>query len=590
MMAARPPSWLAWLLFLCTLLSIPARAASIDTVKHMALWVDPEGSSGIEQALAASYAPLPSLVLNPGYTRAAYWLRIRPPGGDWLVEAQSSLLDRVELHYHDENGVYRVLAVGDSRPFSTWLVNHRHPVFPVSANVTGPVYLRIQSDGPMSMPLRMWRPDEFRNHLNLDEFGHGLFYGVMAIMVAYNLFLYFAVRDRNYLNYVLFIGAFVLFQAAMNGYGMQYLWPDSPWLANHAQTFLVGVVVYTAMRFALEFLDIANTQPIFLRPMRVVEWAGLAMIAFSLLGPYWLAARAANYLGLVLVLVVLPAGMAGVVARYRPAYWFVSAWGLFLLGVFVTGLALAGHIPYQAFTANAMQVGAALEVMLLSLALADRIATLRAEKEAAQDEANQHLRLLNENLEDKVRRRTRELTQANQALEEKNRILADIAKHDSLTRLLNHAEFMALLKTHVGEARRYGYPIALMMIDIDHFKNVNDQYGHQLGDQALVAVAQALDSGKRASDEAARYGGEEFALLLPHADMDAAKRLAERLRLRIADIRLDDHPNLILTASFGVAAIPVSDSETTPAQLLQRADQALYQAKREGRNRVRTAS
>jgi diguanylate cyclase len=580
---------LAWLLSLFILLPTLAHPAGIDPLAHMTLWVDAEGKAGIDRALGANYAPLPTPALNPGYTRAAFWLRIQPPGGEWLVEAQSSLLDHVDLYLPDENGVYRVLSIGDSRPFNEWLINHRHPAFPVAADVVGPVYLRIQSDGPMHMPLRMWRPDEFRDHLNFDEFGHGLFFGIMAIMVAYNLFLYFAVRDRNYLNYVLYIGAFVLFQAAMNGYGMQYLWPDSPWLANHAQTLLVGVVVYTSMRFTRDFLDIAHIQPVFLTPMRVVEWAGLAMLAFSLVGPYWLAARVANYLGLILVLVVLPAGVACALGRYRPAYWFVSAWSLFLLGVFVTGLAMAGHIPYQAFTANAMQVGATLEVLLLSLALADRIATLRAEKEAAQAEANRHLRQLNENLEDKVRRRTRELTAANKALKEKNRILADAAKHDSLTGLLNHAEFMALLKMQAEEARRYGYPLALMMLDIDHFKRVNDQHGHQLGDRALVAVARALDSSKRASDESARYGGEEFALLLPHTDLDSAKRLADRLRLRIADIRLDDHPDLALTASFGVAAIAAGDVETAPAQLVQLADQALYRAKHAGRNRVRVA-
>ena len=182
--------------------------------------------------------------------------------------------------------------------------------------------------------------------------------------------------------------------------------------------------------------------------------------------------------------------------------------------------------------------------------------------------------------------RTHELTAANQALEEKNRILADIASHDGLTGLVNHAAFMALLAAQVEEARRYRYPIALMMIDIDHFKHINDRYGHQFGDRALVAIARVLAQGKRVSDEAARYGGEEFAILLPHTTLDAAVRLAERLRHAIAALGLEGAEELMLSASFGVAVITEDDTTTTPDQLIARADGAMYQAKREGRNRV----
>ncbi len=317
-----------------------------------------------------------------------------------------------------------------------------------------------------------------------------------------------------------------------------------------------------------------------------MQWAALGIMAFTLVGPYTIAARLANYLGLILFLVVLPAGIVCAWRRYRPAYWFVTAWGLFLIGIFATGLTLAGLIPYQFITANAMQFGAALEVLLLSLALADRISSLRAEKELAQAEANRNLRCLNEYLESLSQARTSELTAANQALEVKNHILTDIAKYDGLTGLLNHASFMALLSAQVEEAHRYTYPLSLMMVDIDHFKRINDNYGHQFGDSDLAAIAKVLAQGMRVSDEAARYGGEEFALILPHTELEAALRLAERLRLAVMAIRLDGADELILSASFGVAVIPETDTGMTPDQLIRDADNALYRAKHEGRNRV----
>jgi two-component system, sensor histidine kinase LadS len=567
-----------------------ARDSDIDPTLYIDYRVESDSTLTLGQVIPRDFMSLPDSILNPGYTQDAYWFRIKPPGGIWLIEVQSSLLDHVDLYLPDGDSRYGRIAGGDSLPFKQREINHRHPVFRIPETVNMPVYLRIRSDGPMQMPIEMWSPSAFHSYQNTDEFSHGIYYGVMIIMVAYNLFLYLVVRDRNYLNYVFYIGVFILLQAGLNGYGPQYLWPDNPWLANHAQSFLIGLVVFAAVRFAREFLDIPRNLPRFLMPMHFVQWAALAIMGATLLVPYSVVAPLANYLGLLLVIVLLPASIACAWKRYRPAYWFLIAWSLFLTGIFTTGLALAGHIPYQFVTANAMQLGGALEVLLLSLALADRIGVLRAEKEAAQAEANRHLLKLNENLETQVRERTLELTAANRALEENNRILADIARHDGLTGLLNHASFMSLLTAQVEEAQRYGYPLSLIMIDIDHFKRINDNHGHQFGDSALVAVAQKLLTGKRASDEAARYGGEEFALLLPHTELDAASHLAERLRQGIVDIHLADHGTLELSASFGVAGIPAKDTTTSADQLIKNADQALYAAKRAGRNRVQTAS
>lgn len=557
-----------------------------DPTVYAAYQIDRSQEAALEEIIAKPFEPLPGASMNRGYARDAIWFRIQPPGGPWVLEIQAPLLDHVDLYTPDEHGGYWTDSNGDALPFHARGIHFRHPVFRLPADIRQPVFLRIQSDGPVQIPLRMWRPDAFDKYVSLAEFLNGLYFGIMLIMVAYNLFLYLVVRDRNYLNYVFYIGVFILSQAALSGYGLQYLWPDSAWLANHIQAFLVGLLIYAGARFAHEFLDIQHNLPSFERPIRVVQWAALGIMAFTVFGPYSIAARLANYLGLILVLLILPAGIVCAWRRFRPAYWFVIAWGLFLVGVMTTGLTMVGLLPYNLFTAHAMQVGAALEVLLLSLALADRISSLRAEKDAARAEAHHNLLRSKEELEGLVKTRTHELTAANQALEEKNRILADIASHDGLTGLVNHAAFMALLAAQVEEARRYRYPIALMMIDIDHFKRINDHYGHQFGDKTLAAIAKVLAQGKRVSDEAARYGGEEFAILLPHTTLDAAVRLAERLRHAVAALSLEGAEELMLSASFGVAVIAEDDATTTPDQLIATADGAMYRAKREGRNRV----
>jgi diguanylate cyclase (GGDEF)-like protein len=159
---------------------------------------------------------------------------------------------------------------------------------------------------------------------------------------------------------------------------------------------------------------------------------------------------------------------------------------------------------------------------------------------------------------------------------------------DELTGLSNHRRFQELLAVEMEQARRYHHPVALIMLDIDNFKTVNDTYGHQQGDVVLRRVARVLADSSREADFPARYGGEELALILPHTDMAGSFAIAERIRTAVESLRiprLDDDGVLRVTASLGVAAL----SDGTKEDLIAEADAALYEAKRQGKNRTLTA-
>ncbi len=188
-------------------------------------------------------------------------------------------------------------------------------------------------------------------------------------------------------------------------------------------------------------------------------------------------------------------------------------------------------------------------------------------------------------LERQVAERTEALNAVNAELREANRILERLASSDSLTELDNRRCFFDKAGAEAVRARRYGHPLSLQMLDIDHFKAINDRYGHIAGDRVLMAVADVLRANLRHSDIAARLGGEEFAILLPETSIDDASVHAERIRQSVAALSIaHGSDRLTLTVSIGIAGMGANDESIEP--ILMRADKSLYRAKEEGRNRV----
>jgi len=167
--------------------------------------------------------------------------------------------------------------------------------------------------------------------------------------------------------------------------------------------------------------------------------------------------------------------------------------------------------------------------------------------------------------------------------------LEEMSMADPLTQLVNWGAFHELLHRETERSLRYGSPVSLSLCDLDHFKRINDTYGHTAGDVVLQCVAAAIKSHVRGVDIAARYGGEEFALIFPETDKAAAGLACEKLRHIIEQLEFEPPlQNERLTMSFGVASLP-ADAHT-PEELIEKADRALYRAKSEGRNRVYLAA
>jgi diguanylate cyclase (GGDEF)-like protein/PAS domain S-box-containing protein len=153
-----------------------------------------------------------------------------------------------------------------------------------------------------------------------------------------------------------------------------------------------------------------------------------------------------------------------------------------------------------------------------------------------------------------------------------------ISTHDTLTNIYNRAFFNDTIETKIKSAKRYGIEFSLIIIDIDHFKKVNDQYGHNIGDKVLIEIAKILKDNIREDDVVARWGGEEFVILLSHTDIDGTYQLAEKLRVIIENTIIE---NIRITASFGLASY---NKRLSKNEFFEIVDKSLYKAKDNGRN------
>ena len=532
---------------------------------------------------------------NFGYTGAVYWLRVslqvRAGGeGKWLAEVDFPTLDQVTLYVPQQ---HLEISEGDTLPFAARPIANRNLVFPLQLPAIPPQYLyfRVESEGSLTVPIRLWREDAFRSH-NQDGYAIlCLYFGMLLALGSYNLLLYLSLRDRLYLAYVAFVASMVVGQVSLNGLGNQYLWPQFPTWGNAAYDSGFAAAGLFGAWFIRLFLDTPRVSP---KVDRIII-SLMLVFAVAALGPLFMSYRwAAVITSLSGIVLAVVAEVAGIIAwrRHQPgAKWFLLAWTLLLAGIGIAGTRNMGWIPSNFFIANAMQMGSALEMLLLSFALADRIQVARREKEAAQAEAllSKELALRavkasEQELEQRVSERTRELADANTRLVQGEERLKYLAHHDPLTGLANRLLLYEHLASALARARRQGICGAIVVIDLDDFKPVNDTHGHEVGDELLVAVAAGLRSCVREADLVARLGGDEFVLVLERIyDNASATLVADKIGEAVMAAGQFLSKPMLISASMGIVIFP--DHGNDASELLRHADEAMYQAKHAGRQR-----
>lgn len=576
---------------------LPADVNQLSLTPHLAYRHDSTSSDRMEDAFAhlqaGRFEPVPGGNAAFGFQTGAFWFHARvvnrnPTEQRWVLVQEYPLSDRLDVYVRYADGRILHQAGGDHLPFNIRSVRYRHPNFHLELPQDEPVELlvRVRSESSMQVPLELYTPAAFTELSRDAQLAIGLYYGILLALFFYNLVLWISLRDASYFWYLFHITAFGLVLFTLNGLGFEYLWPNWPWLADKSVPLSICLALIGMNQFTRNFLELPQRWP-------AGNVASLTVISFFLLfgvASFWLPYRIATPVAALAVLV----GIAWIVAAtlrvvrlgYQPARLLLLAWGMFLLGTAVFTLLAFGVLPKNFFTEYGVQIGSALEMLLLSIALGYRYAGLRNENERIASEANVML-------ERKVAQRTQEVRNALMQLEEAHGRLRESSRRDGLTGLYNRTWFHEAFNRMVREARDGGRPVSLLMVDLDHFKAINDRHGHLVGDECLRWAAGRIAAAAGADALLARFGGEEFVVALPAHDGPAAMVVGEAIRATLAAASCPAVQDPIrVTASIGVHTLDADSMDANSRDGIDRAfeiaDRAMYAAKAQGRDRVHT--
>ncbi len=363
---------------------------------HLEILEDPLGDWRFQDLPQKQFKPVTEDVPNLGFSRSAFWFRftIRNPGRisqDWLLELGHPNIDYVTL-YRPQYSNYVPSSTGRRYPFAQRELKHRNFVFPLSLppETEQTFYLRVKNSTAYFVPLTLSSPLNFLEHERNTQLAFGFYYGLILVMIVYNFVLWRSTKDYSYFHYLftlLFLhGIFLLIN---NGLSYEYLWPKAIWWNNHCIGFTLGMAIGWMTQFAQSFLRLKVRLPRFNLILSFLKWTGFTLSFFNLFPDSSLLSHLSVYW-------VLKVGVAAIVGIWisalllwirgsRSARFFLIAWSSLLLGGFIAGLSTFGILPTWSITPYLLQIGAAINVLLLSLALGDRLRRSRKEILAAHE-------------------------------------------------------------------------------------------------------------------------------------------------------------------------------------------------------------
>ena len=528
--------------------------SSYDLSGYMETLADPTTNLTVQEAAGRDdwAGTVRDQIPNLGFTRSAIWIRFSLTNRaetprKFYVSFEYPVANSVSFYMKDPHGIFQEEHTGSIIPASANVVPDRHFLFPltIGQGETVVAYLRVQSTGRMTLPIRILSDQALFRKAICDYTLYGALFGLLAVVLVYFISVGSFLYKGTPLWLVLYFIFFGLHTAIRGGF-MRLLLPNEMLgIISVLQLIVIAGLFFTGAKFFRTFLSLKNISKALDRMMMFFQYLSLTFVVVPLL-PFPLIIL------ITLILIVVNPIFSICLAFYLWRKGIPNA-GYFAIG-WIVGHSVAvydffrinGVIPYQPLGEWPIPFSLLITLLFLSAAL------------------------IRQNAMDHI-----------------------MAGTDPLTTLANRRNFDEALNFEWNRCARQRTPLSIIMIDVDHFKEYNDSFGHKAGDKCLCRIADVLKQNtRRPGDLAGRYGGEEFVVLLPNLDAESAFNLAEAIRTSIGHEAKKTEKQYLdenVTISLGVATT-IPEEGGKPEFLVQEADQAMYQAKREGRNRTIASS
>lgn len=367
---------------------------------------------------------------NFGFFNGYLWLKLKPnytSKSPIILELKNPNLDRIHLYVKTHSGYVLQSVTGDEYKFSQRERDHRNFQFKISGNEE--ILLKIENNGDqLYIPIFLMSERAISKRDYGEQYSIGVYYGILLFVFILNLFIYIVIKERANLLYLLYILGLIFLQLALGGFGFEYIWPNSPFIANHSLPFLATISVLFLVFFVQTFLSTKSNLPKFNRLFNLFAILLSLNLVFSILPwEFWYRVSILTVNGLTLMLnaLILPVAYILVKRNFKPARFFLIAFVVLIISVFGFVLRNFGIAPSNFFTDYSLQIGSAVEVILLSFAVVDRFKMFKEEAFSRLQEMNELKSRQNEELELQVRDRTKEVIDQKEIVEHKNKEIID---------------------------------------------------------------------------------------------------------------------------------------------------------------------
>lgn len=362
----------------------------INTVEGSLSYLeDVQGDLSYQQIRYESFTPYTQAQsINFGFTKSVYWFRIdlhNPSFTEdtlWWMKIEYPLLESIDLYLLKPDGeVIKHQKMGTSTPFASRDIGSHHFIagLPLHNIPNATLLLRVKTQSSMQLPLTIFSSAKLVEEIEQNNFFIGIYYGLFFIVLLYNIGLYIYTRDRNYLRYILFIVSFILWQLSFDGLGIKYFWGDIRWIIDHGSSTFIALTSFCALYFSRHFLNTRLYAPKTDNLIFFMMVMSLAMLGASLFLPYGDVIRINALLASTMPVVLLIAGLVVMRHEYRAARFYVAGWSSFLIATVIFASNKFDLIPGFQGMNHVQQIGSAIEMIFLSLALADRVYLLQRE-------------------------------------------------------------------------------------------------------------------------------------------------------------------------------------------------------------------